>query len=145
MQKTKPGQEVGLKVKRGETELQIKLKLVLFVDEDEEYSGDLSERRGGFPAVFAHDTAIIPEACGSPLLDLDGKVVGLNIARAGRVTTYAIPADVLQKVVPKLMQQAKKSERKAAKKAAAEKPMPASQLPKVDNKPAVPAPAPQAP
>jgi serine protease Do len=136
MEKTKPGQEVGLKLKRDGKELELKLKLVLFVDEDEEYSGDLSERRAGFPAVFAHDTAIIPEACGSPILDLDGRIVGVNIARAGRVTTYAIPAEELQKVVPKMVRQAKRTVRKEkqAAQTAAEKPMPAAQLPKPADK-----------
>ncbi|WP_254508847.1 S1C family serine protease [Anatilimnocola floriformis] len=143
MEKTKPGQEVGVKVKRADKELDVKLQLVLFVDEDEEYSGHLSERRAGFPAVFAHDTAIIPQACGSPVLDLDGKIVGVNIARAGRVTTYAIPAEELQKIVPKLVQQAKRNERKTPQKAPAEKPMPASE--QKDKQPANPVPAPMAP
>ncbi|QDU30339.1 putative periplasmic serine endoprotease DegP-like precursor [Anatilimnocola aggregata] len=157
MEKTKPGQEIGVKVKRADQELQIKMKLVLFVDEDEEYSGSLSERRGGFPAVFAHDTAIIPEACGSPVLDLEGKVVGLNIARAGRVTSYAIPVDELKRVVPKLVKNARRATKQqlakanakpAAKpsvEAADDKPMPASKATSQDAKTAVPAPAPMAP
>lgn len=148
MEKTKPGQEVGVKVKRADKELDVKLQLELFVDEDEEYSGTLSLRRSGFPAVFAHDTAIIPEACGSPLLDLDGKVVGVNIARAGRVTTYAIPAEELNKIVPKMMKQAKRADRKVAlqeTKKAAEKPMPAKSPAAADKQPAPNAPAPMAP
>ncbi len=36
------------------------------------------------------------------LIDTDGKVVGINIARALRVTTYAIPADVVQQFVAPL-------------------------------------------
>jgi serine protease Do len=116
MEKTKPGQEVALKVKRSDKEMQIRLTLAAFVDEDEEYSGQVSRRRGGFPAVFAHDSAIIPEACGSPVLDLDGRVVGLNIARAGRTTTYAIPAEELSKIVPRLQRQAKNPEVQLAKK-----------------------------
>jgi serine protease Do len=148
MEKTKPGQQVGVKLKRADKELDVKLELVLFVDEDEEYSGDLSVRRAGFPAVFAHDTAIIPEACGSPLLDLDGKIVGVNIARAGRVTTYAIPAEELNKIIPKMLKQAKRTERKVAqkqKKKAAEKPMPAAEKSATDKQPAPTAPAPMAP
>ena len=34
--------------------------------------------------------------CGGPLVDLSGKVIGINIARAGRTETYALPADVVQ-------------------------------------------------
>lgn len=148
MEKTKPGQEVGLKLKRADKELQIQLQLALFVDEDEDYSGDVSLRRGGFPAVFAHDSAIIPQACGSPVLDLDGKVVGLNIARAGRTTTYAIPAEELQKVVPKLLKQSRKPAGQLAKKkrnppADETKPVPASKLP--ESVPNAATPVPQAP
>ena len=33
-----------------------------------------------------------PWLCGGPLVNLDGEAIGLNIARAGRVTTYALPA-----------------------------------------------------
>ena len=33
--------------------------------------------------------------CGGPLVDLDGAAVGLNIARAGRTESYALPADVV--------------------------------------------------
>ena len=32
-----------------------------------------------------------PADCGGPLVNLDGKVVGMNIARAGRTESYAIP------------------------------------------------------
>ncbi len=53
--------------------------------------GELSGRRDGFPAVLQHDTVLQPVDCGGPLVDLDGRVVGINIARAGRTETYAIP------------------------------------------------------
>lgn len=153
VEKTKPGQEVGVKVKRADQELQLKLKLTLYAEQEEEYSGTLSERRGGFPCVFAHDTAIIPEACGSPLLNLEGQVVGLNIARAGRVTSYAIPAEELRKVVPALVKKANRNERRMLAKAMETqptkdkgdgKPTPASQLP-ANDKPATATPTPMSP
>jgi serine protease Do len=57
--------------------------------------GPFSGRRFGFGTVIAHDSVIAPDACGSPLIDLNGKVVGINIARSLRVATFAIPlADV---------------------------------------------------
>ena len=43
-----------------------------------------------------------PRDCGSPIVDLDGKAVGLNIARAGRTETYAIPSEEIQKLLPDL-------------------------------------------
>jgi serine protease Do len=57
--------------------------------------GALSLRSNGFPDVFQHDTVLKPTDCGSPLVDLDGKVVGINISRAGRTESYAIPSDVV--------------------------------------------------
>ncbi len=51
----------------------------------------LSRRRDGFDAVLQHDATIEPEQCGGPLVDLDGRLLGINIARAGRIESYALP------------------------------------------------------
>jgi len=37
------------------------------------------------------------------VIDLDGKAIGINIARAGRVASYAIPADVLRPLVARMI------------------------------------------
>jgi serine protease Do len=55
---------------------------------------ELSKRRFGFDAAFQHDTVLRPNDCGGPLVDLEGRVVGFNIARSGRTESYAIPANV---------------------------------------------------
>jgi len=65
--------------------------------------GELSERRTGFPLAIQHDSVLRPTECGGPIVDLDGKVVGLNIARAGRVESYALPAAVVRETVDKLL------------------------------------------
>lgn len=65
--------------------------------------GKLSVRRFGFPTAFQHDTVLRPADCGGPVVDLDGRVVGFNIARAGRTESYALPVDVVQDVLTKLM------------------------------------------
>ncbi len=44
-----------------------------------------------------------PQECGGPVIDLDGKAVGVNIARAGRVESYAIPSEVLKPLLHDLM------------------------------------------
>ncbi len=54
----------------------------------------LSQRRVLFPSALEHDCALLPNQCGGPLVDLDGRAIGINIARASRVATYAIPARV---------------------------------------------------
>jgi hypothetical protein len=69
--------------------------------------GPLSRRRANFPAVLQHDSVLWPRDCGGPLLDLDGYVVGLNIARASRVATYALPVEVVRPAVEGLLQQAR--------------------------------------
>src|SRR5262249_32977705 len=51
-----------------------------------------SKRSTDFPDVIQHDTALMASDCGGPLVDLSGKVVGINIARGGRTETYAAPA-----------------------------------------------------
>lgn len=59
----------------------------------------LSQRRDEFPSVLEHDTPILPNDCGSPIVDLEGKVIGINIARAGRTSSYAIPIKLVEKLV----------------------------------------------
>ncbi|GBD36457.1 hypothetical protein HRbin36_01582 [bacterium HR36] len=65
--------------------------------------GELSEKRSGFPRVLQHDAVLQPKDCGGPLVNLDGRVIGINIARAGRTESYAIPAETVQKLLPELM------------------------------------------
>jgi len=66
--------------------------------------GPLSDRRAGFPLAIQHDSVLKPAECGGPLVDLDGKAVGLNIARAGRVESYALPASIVRETVDRLLQ-----------------------------------------
>lgn len=68
--------------------------------------GDQSDLRAGFPSALQHDVVIQPDACGGPLLSLDGGLLGLNIARAGRVKTYAIPAARLRELLLELLLEA---------------------------------------
>ncbi|MEX2185167.1 MAG: PDZ domain-containing protein [Pirellulales bacterium] len=64
--------------------------------------GPLSERRSNFAEILQHDSVLRPDQCGGPLVNLDGKVVGINIARAGRVESYAIPAAVVTTLIADL-------------------------------------------
>jgi serine protease Do len=65
--------------------------------------GSLSERRSGFPLAIQHDSVLKPADCGGPVVDIEGQVVGLNIARAGRVESYALPASLVRETVDKLL------------------------------------------
>lgn len=94
-----PGEAVALAVRRGEEELTLTAKLGRRTELDQEnvnfqgfLGGELSFRRTGFQSVLQHDTFLLPEHCGGPLVDLEGRVVGINIARAERIASYALPA-----------------------------------------------------
>jgi serine protease Do len=111
MNDTRPEETISLKIKRkekeDEKELTFKFKLIKNADMDRGamqngMGGGLSDRRGGFPKVIQHETVINPAQCGGPLVDLDGHVIGLNIARAGRVETWALPEDVITPVLKEL-------------------------------------------
>jgi serine protease Do len=65
--------------------------------------GRLSQRRTGFPVVLQHDSVLQPEECGGPLVDLSGMAIGVNIARAGRTESYAIPGDVVRTAIEELV------------------------------------------
>lgn len=106
------GEVVQLKVSRADRSFDAQARLMDLADEllDEtemEVNGRISARATGFNRVFLHDTVLAPNQCGGPLCNLDGKVVGLNIARAGRVSSYALPADVVRPVLEGLIAQAR--------------------------------------
>ena len=67
--------------------------------------GDVSQRAEGFEQAIEHDTVLKPWLCGGPLVDLEGKAIGLNIARAGRVTTYALPTKLVKRILEQLKSQ----------------------------------------
>lgn len=52
--------------------------------------GPYSDRRFGFGPVIVHDSVLDPQDCGGPLVDVQGHVLGLNIARSMRVASFAI-------------------------------------------------------
>ncbi len=66
----------------------------------------LSKHASGFPVVLQHDTVLRPNQCGGPLLNIDGQAVGINIARAGRVMSYAIPAPEARRLIRTLVENA---------------------------------------
>jgi serine protease Do len=60
----------------------------------------LSGRRTGFPLVLQTDMVLDSRECGGPVVDLDGNVLGINIARAGRVETWVLPSEVILPLLP---------------------------------------------
>ncbi|QEG41757.1 S1C family serine protease [Roseimaritima ulvae] len=66
--------------------------------------GPFSDRRFEIPHVLPHDTPLPPEDCGSPLVDSHGRIIGVNIARALRTTSYALPIDDVWQTIADLRQ-----------------------------------------
>ena len=106
------GDFIRLGIDRAERRFEVEARLMDLTDElldptEMEVNGRVSARSTGFSNVFLHDTVLEPQQCGGPLVNLDGKVVGINIARAGRVSSYALPAQTVKPIVDSLLAQAK--------------------------------------
>ena len=103
-----PLDKVNLKILRGEegipfsVTLNYKSNVFDMEDRNQRMSGETSRRKAGFSDVLQHELPLSPKAMGSPLVDLHGKTMGLNIARADRVTTFALPAGVAIKAIEEL-------------------------------------------
>lgn len=105
----KPGTRIKLLLRRGEEELELEVELKsraeFFTDpmsRNDMMSGRFSERRSGFPRALQHDILGARNSVGGPLLNLDGECVGMNIARANRAESFAIPAKEVREIVEKL-------------------------------------------
>jgi S1-C subfamily serine protease len=100
--KHKPGDKLAFKIMRGEDEKDYEIVLGTRpkmgeqrqdrFDRMNQMGGSLSKTRDDFHMALQHDMPLAPAECGGPIVDLDGRVLGINIARAGRVKTYAIPS-----------------------------------------------------
>jgi serine protease Do len=101
LRRYKPGEAVAIRVKRGSEELELQATLDrrpggrFRGDFQNRLAGALSDRRNGFPTILQHDAVLRPNDCGGPLVDLEGEVIGINIARAGRTESYAAPTAVV--------------------------------------------------
>ncbi len=116
-----PGENVRLTIKRndpsndGET-LDVdaairELNVMRESESDKRVNGPRNVRLTGFDQVMQHDTVLDPDECGGPVLDTHGNVVGINIARAGRVVTYALPASLLLPEMISMLAEARASSR----------------------------------
>ncbi len=110
-----PDEKVKLNIRRGDnwltlpTPLGDKSKVVAMPGSREQgtdsMSTSMNRRRWDFASGIQHDCAISPKHCGSVLVDLQGRVLGVNIARAGRIRSYAIPAPLVADFVTSNIQQ----------------------------------------
>lgn len=111
---TRPGENITITVSRKESgdevteEIQVKLGAEVIPKElkreliQNSMGSELSGRRTGFPAVLQTDLVIDAKNCGGPIVDLDGKVLGITIARAGRVETWILPSENIRPLLDDL-------------------------------------------
>lgn len=103
VRKRQPGEEILLRLLRDGQEITRRVRLasrsrVMANFQGEDYAnGGTSLRTDDFPAVLQHDLPLNPCDMGGPVFDLQGRAVGINIARADRISTYALPADLFRK------------------------------------------------
>ena len=108
----KAGTVVKLTYRRNDQETTIDVRLSVRgelyteqVSRNDQMSGDYSPRRSGFPKVLQHDILGSRTVQGGPLLDLQGRCLGMNIARANRAESFAIPVEELKEIAARLMKQ----------------------------------------
>ncbi len=108
----KAGSTVKMTYRRKGAEITVDVRLAargeMFTDQmnrNDQMSGEFSPRRSGFPRVMQHDILGSRSVVGGPVLDLDGRCIGMNIARANRAESFAIPVEDLQELAGRLMKQ----------------------------------------
>jgi serine protease Do len=111
LSRCQPNDEIRLKIIRDKKELDLIVKLSVHPsakngksrgDLQNNMGSKLSARRTGFPVILQHDSVLLPTDCGGPLCNLEGQVIGINIARAGRTESYAIPSEAVRPLLEKL-------------------------------------------
>lgn len=75
---------------------------------NDEISGGFSKRRDDFPMVLQHDTPSRFTLMGGPLLNLKGELIGMNIARVNRAENYALPIEVVQESMKRILKNNRK-------------------------------------
>ncbi len=115
--KFKPGDKVSVDVKRGEEKKQMTVELgsagqlsappgeiaAHKLDALSSMGGTVSKRNNNIPLAVTHDGVIQASQCGGPVVDLESRIVGLNIARADRTATYAIPAAKVKSLIADML------------------------------------------
>lgn len=106
-----PGEVVQLTIERDGGTVDIPARMSEYAvmqesDNDARVNGARNVRLSGFEQAIQHDMVLNPEQCGGPILDTEGRVIGLNIARAGRVVSYALPSSLVASEISSMIAEA---------------------------------------
>ncbi len=95
------GDPIRVGVRRGGKELEFRFPFLSVTYAQHRRN---SLRKVGFPAVFDTDALITPDACGGPVVDRTGQVVGITIAMPTEHRVYVVPAAIARKLAEQLEQ-----------------------------------------
>ena len=97
-----PGTRLPMTVSRGETLLEVEVLLGNRPDMPqysdarlrlmEQMGGPTSRVRDSFSNVIQSDMCLTPDQIGGPVVDLQGRVVGITMARADRTRSFVMPS-----------------------------------------------------
>jgi len=118
--KYKGGDVVKFTIKRGDETKELMIALISAEESDmfssdatnsaaqdlSALAGELSGRRTTFPEAFSHDALIWNDDCGGPVYTIHGELLGINIARYSRITSYALTQKSVEEALER-MEQAK--------------------------------------
>lgn len=106
---TKPGSTVPLRVltKDGEKTMDVTLgkrpELPKIynprLDQMERMGGNISRIRDSFTQVLQSDMRPSPDQIGGPVVDLEGRVIGITVARADRTRSFIMPSAAVVKML----------------------------------------------
>ena len=103
-----PGHEITIKLTKDNKEFIKRIKLgdrnMTFgmFNRNLEMSGPVSKRVDGFKNIIQHDSSLSYNEISTPLFDIEGRVVGLNIAKVNRSEVYALPNSEVKKAIARL-------------------------------------------
>lgn len=112
LQQLKPGSEIIVRYRRGTVENNTSVKLGSRAENEDirrvprarmermqRMGATPSRVNSDFPSVIQSDMPIDPNDAGAPVLNLEGKVIGIAIARGSRIKTFVTPTETLQRVL----------------------------------------------
>jgi S1-C subfamily serine protease len=104
-----PGSRLPMTVRRGEALLSVEVLVGNRPDQPqhggerlrqmEQMGGPTSRVRDSFSNVIQSDMCLTPDQIGGPVVDLQGRVVGITMARADRTRSFVMPAAAVIKLL----------------------------------------------